>query len=219
MAIITLVLGESGTGKSASLRNFKENEVGIINVAGKPLPFKSNLKTFKSSNYQQIENVLKNAKAKILIIDDAQYLMAFEFMQNANAKGYDKFTTIANNFYELIQTAISLPDDVTVYFLAHTENDQLGNTKMKTIGKMLDEKITVEGLFTIVLRTFVDSGKYQFSTQNNGHDTVKSPMGMFDQQYIDNDLKAIDDAIRQYYDITLKKENSAKDAMKEKEVE
>lgn len=206
MAICTLILGESGTGKSASLRNFQKGEVGIINVANKPLPFKNDLGMFNTSEYSLIKQALKKSKTKTVVIDDVQYLMAFEFMKNANVKGFDKFTTLADNFFSLIRYCTTeLDEDMTVYFLGHTENDPFGNTKMKTIGKLLDEKITIEGLFTIVLRTFVDGGSYQFSTQNNGHDTVKSPMGMFDSQYIDNDLKAVDTAIREYYNIELNK--------------
>lgn len=205
MAICTLILGESGTGKSASLRNFQKGEVGIINVANKPLPFKNDLGMFNTSDYGAIRQALAKSKTKVMVIDDVQYLMAFEFMKNANVKGYDKFTTLADNFFSLIRYCTTeLPNDMTVYFLGHTENDQLGNTKMKTIGKLLDEKITIEGLFTIVLRTFVDGGNYYFSTQNNGHDTVKSPMGMFESQYIENDLKLVDKAVREYYNIKVK---------------
>lgn len=206
MGKIVLILGQSGTGKSASMRNFKEDEIGVINVARKPLPFRSNLKTFNSDNYAEIMSVLKRANAKSIIIDDAQFLMANEFMRAAKQKGYDKFTEIALNFWNLTQFCVNeLPDDVIVYFLAHTEWDNLGNEKMKTVGKMLDDKITIEGLFTIVMKTLVHDNQYSFTTQNSGRDTVKTPIGMFNDSVIPNDLKTVDDTIREYYGIEIKK--------------
>ena len=201
MGIPVLILGESGSGKSASLRNFKEGEVGIINVSSKPLPFKTKLKPFNSDNYMQIEAVIKKAKAKSIVIDDAQYLQANEYMRNAKVQGYQKFTDIALNFWTLVQMVIKdLPDDVIVYFLGHIETDANGKEKFKTIGKMTDN-YSVEGMCTIVLKTLVRDGKYLFTTQTNGMDTVKSPMGMFSETEIDNDLKAVDQTIRKYYEI------------------
>ena len=201
MGIPVMIMGASGSGKSASMRNFKENEVGIINVSGKPLPFKNSLKTFNSDDYQAISGVLSKAKTKSIVIDDCQYLMANEFMRNAKVNGYQKFTDIGLNFWNLIQYVIKgMSQDSIVYFLAHTEKDADGHEKMKTIGKMLDEKITIEGLFTIVLKTVVQDGSYRFSTQTNGQDTVKSPMGMFDPM-IENDLKFVDETIRSFYDL------------------
>ena len=197
-----MILGESGTGKSASLRNFQPDEIGVINVCGKPLPFRSQIKTFNSDNYMQIEKALKANEKRSAVIDDCQYLMANEFMRNAKVTGYQKFTDIAKNFWDLVQMVIrELPEDIIVYFLGHIERDQNGNEKFKTIGKMLDEKITVEGMFTVVLKTSVQDGRYLFSTRNSGSDTVKSPIGMFDEPYIDNDLKMVDTAIREYYNI------------------
>ena len=202
MGIPILVLGESGTGKSASLRNFQPEEVGVVNVCGKPLPFRSRIETFKSDDYLQIDKALKASNKKALVIDDCQYLMANEFMRTAKVNGYQKFTDIAQNFWTLVRLVIDeLPEDVLVYFLGHIERDANGNEKFKTIGKMLDEKITVEGMFTVVLKTYVRDGLYQFSTRNSGADTVKTPIGLFEEPYIDNDLKAVDAAIREYYNI------------------
>ena len=202
MGIPILVLGESGTGKSASLRNFQPEEVGVVNVCGKPLPFRSRIETFKSDDYLQIEKALRASPKKALVIDDCQYLMANEFMRTAKINGYQKFTDIAQNFWTLVRLVIDeLPEDVLVYFLGHIERDANGNEKFKTIGKMLDEKITVEGMFTVVLKTYVRDGRYQFSTRNSGADTVKTPIGLFEEPYIDNDLKAVDAAIREYYNI------------------
>lgn len=200
MGLPVLIIGESGSGKSASMRNFQPGELGIINVSRKPLPFHTSLKCVNTDNYMQIDDTITKAKAKSLVIDDAQYLMANEFMRNAKVNGYQKFTDIALNFWTLVQTVVNdLPDQKIVYFMAHTERDASGNEKMKTIGKMLDEKITIEGLFTIVMKTVVQDGRYMFSTQTNGQDTVKTPMGMFDQPLIDNDLRMVDITIREYY--------------------
>lgn len=201
MGIPVLILGESGSGKSASLRNFKDGEVGIINVSSKPLPFKTSIKPFNSDDYMKIEQVMKKAKAKSIVIDDAQYLQANEYMRNAKIQGYQKFTDIALNFWTLVQMVIKeLPEDVIVYFLGHIETDSNGKEKFKTIGKMTDN-YSVEGMCTIVLKTLVEDGHYYFTTQTNGFDTVKSPMGMFNETKIDNDLKKVDEAIREYYEI------------------
>lgn len=203
MAIPVMILGESGTGKSASMRNFKPGELAIINVAGKPLPFRSELKTLVTDNYKKIESALLNMKAPSAVIDDAQYLLANEFMRRSGELGYQKFTDMAKNYWSLIAETIckQMPPNKIVYFMSHIDRDQNGFEKVKTIGKLLDEKITVEGLFTIVLKTHVEDGKYTFFTQNSGTDTVKSPIGMFPDVQIDNDLKAVDDAIREYYNL------------------
>lgn len=202
MAIPVLILGDSGSGKSTSLRNFQPGELGIINVNGKPLPFKSRLGIVNTDDYMTVEAVLKKAKVKSMAIDDAQYLMANEYMRNAKIPGFQKYIDLGQNFWTLIRVAINeLPDDMIVYFLSHLERDNEGREKMKTIGKMLDEKITVEGMFTIVLKAISHDGGYYFRTHTNGNDTVKSPMGMFDADEIDNDLKMVDEIIRNYYEI------------------
>ena len=201
MAIPVLILGESGTGKSASLRNFEPDDLKVINVANKPLPFKNKFESISTDDYRTIIKELKLNKKKVTVIDDAQYLMANEFMRRATERGFDKFTEIAQNFWTLVNTVKDLPADQVVYFLAHIERDANGNEKIKTIGKLLDEKITVEGMFTIVLKTNVTDGVYSFITQNSGHDTVKSPIGMFPSIVIDNDLKYVDEKIRNYYEI------------------
>ena len=207
MAIPVMILGESGSGKSASMRNFAPDEIGVINVCGKPLPFRNQIKSFNSDNYMHIEKALKSSTKKAAVIDDCQYLLANEYMRQAKVTGFQKFTDIAQNFWALVQMVIhELPDDVIVYFMGHVERDANGNEKFKTIGKMLDEKITVEGMFTIVLKTSVQDGRYLFSTRNSGNDTVKTPIGLFEEPYIDNDLKAVDVAIRDYYNINKTEE-------------
>ena len=201
MAIIVMVYGQSGTGKSTSLRNFKPEDVCIVNVSGKPLPFKNKHKTFNTDDYMAIDAAIKKAPAKSIVIDDATYLMTGEYMRTAKVTGYQKYTDMALNYYTLVKAAAALPSDKIVYFMGHSDTDANGNEKFKTIGKMLDEKVTLEGMFTIVLKTVVTDGKYQFSTRNSGQDTVKTPLGMFNDVLIDNDLAMVDKTIREYYGI------------------
>lgn len=203
MGIPVLILGESGTGKSASLRNFEPEEIVIYNIASKPLPFRKKMPNVaNNATYELIKKSLAKKTVKSYAIDDSQYLMAFEFFDKAKIKGYDKFTELALNFKELVHYIIkNTPNDCIVYFLHHSETGENGNIKAKTIGKMLDEKLTVEGLFSIVLRTKVVSGNYTFITQNSGNDTCKTPMEMFETTEIDNDLKLVDKTIREYYEL------------------
>ena len=207
MAVLVMVYGHSGSGKSASLRNFDPEQVAVINVLGKPLPFRSNMKTYITNDYGKIDAAIHSTKRKSIIIDDATYLMTGEFMRNAKVAGYQKFTDMAANFNSLLMRAKELPDDVVVYFFGHSERDGDGGEKFKTIGKLLDEKVCVEGYFTIVLKTVVQDGRYLFSTRNDGMDTVKTPLGMFSDALIENDLAAVDKAIREYYNIPVKPEN------------
>lgn len=201
MGIPVLILGESGSGKSASLRSFDPGEVVIYNVAGKPLPFRNGAKMMKADNptYAQILGSLAKGTVKRYVVDDSQYLLCFELFDRSAETGYTKFTEMAKHFYDLIRTVIRrLPNDTIVYFLHHTELSE-GRYKAKTIGKMLDEKLTVEGLFSIVLMAKNVDGRHFFLTRSDGTDTVKTPMEMFADAEIDNDLKAVDTAIRSYY--------------------
>lgn len=203
MAVAVLVLGQSGTGKSYSMKEFREDEVCLISVQKALLPFRKKFtETVVTDKYNEIIRTMKATKKKVIVIDDTQYLMCNEFMRRATEKGYDKFTEIAQNFWSLVvQEVNSLPADTIVYLLCHTATDENGVEKMKTIGKLVDEKITPEGLFTIVLKTAVSDGQYYFITQNNGKDTVKSPEGMFSTYAINNDLKYVDEKIRNYYEL------------------
>ena len=212
MARIVMIYGDSGTGKSASLRNFKKGEVCVFEVAGKDLPFKNDWGKFviKINNdataYDLIESQMLKATQqenyiKRFVIDDSQYLMAFEEMNHVKEKGFEKFTNIALNFYNLLRFCqIKLPDDVIVYFLHHAENADDGTSSIMTIGKMLSSRIKIEGLFNIVLKTEIKDNKHYFLTNNSDGLTVaKAPMGMFEESLIDNDLKAVDSIIREYY--------------------
>ena len=201
MAVIVMIYGQSGTGKSTSLRNFTNDEVAVINVSGKPLPFRSKLTTYDTDNYAKISSALGKIERKSIVIDDATYLMVNEFMRTAKVAGYQKYTDMAVNFNSLVAQASQLASDKIVYFLGHSDLKDDGTEHFKTIGKMLDNYVTVEGKFTIVLKTVVQDGKYYFSTHNSGQDTVKSPLGMFEDNYVDNDLKAVDTIIREYYGI------------------
>lgn len=204
MAQKVLILGDSGTGKSASMRNFKPDEVLVINAAGKALPFKNHFEVVNPSFEKLTSDVMKAMDAtdkKVIVVDDAQYIMSFQYMRRIKESGWDKWNDIQGDFFNIIKHVDDLPTDVVVYFLSHLQRDDEGHEKIKTMGKMLDEKITIEGLFTIVLKTSVTDGNYVFLTQNSGMDTVKSPIGMFDSYAIDNDLKYVDTKIRNYYEI------------------
>jgi hypothetical protein len=213
MSISTVILGESGSGKSASMRNMNPANTLLIQVVKKPLPFRSKgwsyfsteNKTgniFVSDDWQAMSAIMRRTQRKVIVVDDFQYVLANEFMRRSDERGYDKFTEIAKHAWELFNVANTLADDVRVYLMSHTQTNEQGDIKLKTIGKMLDEKITPEGLFTIVLRTIVTDKDYFFSTRNNGHDTVKSPIGLFDSERVPNDLAVIDAQISSYYELT-----------------
>lgn len=203
MAVSCMILGVSGTGKSASMRNCKSDKFALVNVAKKPLPFKGNFtERYDGDNYQDAVNFMKKCKAKSIVIDDAQYLMGNEFMRRVTERGFDKFSEMAQNMWKLLNFINQdLPADKIVYLLGHIERDQDGNEKFKTMGKLIDQCINVEGTCTIVLKTHVADGQYSFLTQNSGHDTVKSPIGMFPSFAIDNDLNYVDEKIRNYYEL------------------
>ena len=207
MGMPVLVLGETGSGKSYSIKNFGTDEVGIFSVEKPYLPFKKDFKVKKHATYEDIMTVFKGEpKLKTYIIDDSQYLLVNEMFDKAKDAGYGKFTDIALHFRNLIHFINhGMPDDVIVYFLHHTETDSnTGKIKAKTVGKMLDNQLTVEGCFNIVLLCSVEGTEHYFITQSDGYTTAKSPEGMFDLR-IPNDLKAVDTAIREYYGMEVKK--------------
>lgn len=212
-------MGESGSGKSASLRSFEPGEVCVLNVAGKRLPFRNSFGTSVVNNagYKTIERAVRSGAFKRYVVD-AQYLMAFEAFDRAKETGYQKFTEMALGFYNMLMnckhatvwqknpdgtmTDTKRPtDDAIVYFLHHIDRDENGVVKPKTQGRMLDEKLNVAGLFTTVLLAETDGSEYWFLTRNDGSSVVKAPMGMFDEAKIPNDLKLVDNVIRAYYDM------------------
>lgn len=198
MGMAVFVIGFSGSGKSASLRNFGPDEVGVFSVAGKRLPFQSPLKVAMNSSYQTIETVLQRNSLRAYVVDDSQYLLAFDSFRRAKETSYQKFTDYAVAFYQLLDVIKHTSPDTIVYLLHHAEETDRGMIKAKTIGKMLDNQLVLEGLCEIVLYAGTDGKKYQFLTQSNGFTTAKSPMGMFPLE-IDNDLKAVDTRIREFY--------------------
>lgn len=205
MGIPVLIMGESGSGKSTSLRNFEAGEVGVFNVAAKPLPFRKKLPVVNGADYQTITRSLANASRNCYVIDDSQALMAFSMFAKAKEAGYGKFTDIALDFYNLLQFIINkTPPDCVVYLLHHCEQTDAGKIKAKTVGKMLDNQLTVEGLFSIVLLCRTDGQKHYFETQSDGYTTCKSPMGMLPLE-MDNDVRSLDDAIRGYWGLTPRK--------------
>lgn len=206
MAIPVLIIGRSGSGKSTSLRNFKDGEIGIIRVISKPLPFKNNLKSMVTDDYAKIMAILKVANSKSLVIDDANYLMTNQFMKGHSSTGagngvFSFYNVIGDNFWTLINFVAALPDDKIVYIMMHEDESDNGKIKPKSIGKMLDEKVCIEGMFTVVLRCLYENGRHIFKTQTDGLDVCKSPIGMFETEEIDNDLKMVDETIRNYYEI------------------
>lgn len=209
MSVSTMILGESGTGKSTSMRNLAPSETLLIQTVKKPLPFRS--KEWKpvadggnvlvTDDSQRIMAAMQKTRRKVIVIDDYQYMIANEFMRRTSERGYDKFTEMALHAWQVAKLASELPDDVRVYILSHTDTKDDGTVKAKTIGKLLDEKITLEGLFSIVLRTGKNDGGYFFRTKNSGSDTVKTPIGLFESETIDNDLAEVDKAICEYYEL------------------
>lgn len=209
MGIPVLILGYSGSGKTRSIKLMNPETTGVFLVEKPRLPFREPFKVVKNASYQQIMTALKNPTMKSYVIDDSQYLLVNEFFDKANEKGYEKFTQIALNFRNLIHWVnVGCPDDVIVYFLHHIQTDDLtGRVKAKTIGKMLDEKLTVEGCFDVVMMTEHNQDGWWFRTHTGGNDPVKTPEDMFQDDLIPNDLAMVDNAIREYYGLTPVKNN------------
>lgn len=200
-----LIMGESGTGKSTSMRNCDPATVAVVNPVGKPLPFKNHFEMLvNETDARKITRYMKDQAAagkKLIVVDDFQYILAVPYMNRIKETGWDKYNDFGANYFEIIDVCKDLPDDVIVVYMTHLETLDNGLTTVKLIGKLLREKITIEGLFTVVLRTGVNEGKYYFYTQNSGKDTVKSPLGMFPTYAIDNDLNYVADKIHNYYEI------------------
>jgi len=224
MANLIAIVGASGAGKSSSIRTLNPEETFIINVASKPLPFKGwrskytvwnkdnpNGNYINTSDVPTINKILayintKRPEIKNVILEDTQYIMAFEYMDRASEKGFQKFTDIAQKFYSVLKNGITMRDDLNIIMTCHSENVGTADDpsfKIKTLGKLLDNSITVEGLFTYVLFADIQRGeddapKYVFQTHSDGSTTAKSPMGCFDEDYIPNDLQYVIDKIREY---------------------
>ena len=212
MGVTVLVLGASGSGKSTSLRNFEPGEVAVFDVAGKPLPFRKRLDVAHRPSYGVIMKKLKENSRRAYVIDDANYLMAFQNFALASVKGYDKFTTMAVNFEQLLEASNATDEDTVTYYLMHPEYDAEGRMKPKSIGKMLDSQLCIEGMFPIVLVAQRMEDGYRFVTQTDGNTPAKTPMGMFPDVIIDNDLKMVDSAIREYWGMRPLTDNEKKES-------
>ena len=224
MAQSVLIIADSGTGKSTSIKSLNPKETFIINIANKPLPFKGWKKNYSNISKDNPKGNMTSASSapgiikamqhvndkmleiKTLVVDDWQYMSSFEYFDRANEKGYDKFTSIAANLAQVAKMPKDMREDLTIFFLTHSEEstDVNGHRKVKakTVGKMIDNALTLEGLFSIVLfgkiRKTEDGLEYGFDTQNNGENTCKSPMGMFEESFINNDLQFVKDCIIKY---------------------
>ena len=206
MGLPVLCLGASGSGKSTSMRNFSPDEIGVFNVASKPLPFRTKLPLFNCSDYGKIMAAMQKSDKKVFVVDDAQFLSVFANFARAKETGYGKFVDMALNEYNLIQFCIkNLPDDTIVYFLRHIDVDDGGRIHAKTIGKMLDQNLGgLESMFSIVLLAGTDGNEHWFETQSDGYSPAKTPLDMFKDRRIDNDLKMVDKTIRSYYEMGSK---------------
>jgi hypothetical protein len=213
MSIPVLILGHPGTGKTTSLRNMDASKTLLIQAVKKPLPFRAkgwghwdgeknpNGNITVCDSAPRICQILRGTKRKIICLDDTNYVMSNSFMRRAAETGYQKFTEMACDTFNIFETAANLADDVRVYIFAHTQQNDDGIQRFKTIGKMLDEKVVLDGLVTICLKTMVSDGRYYFATRNNGADTVKTPIGIFEDDVIENDLAAVDSKIAAFYDV------------------
>ena len=205
VSIPILIIGKSGSGKSASLRNFKAEEVDVINVESKPLPFRNNFVTINTDDYRAVCKAIKNSKKKVIVVDDAGYLITNAFMRGHASQGagnamFNFYNQLADNFWKLITYIKSMDDkNKIVYIIMHDQKNDYGDIRPKTIGKLLDDKVCVEGMFTIVLHSMVQDGRFVFRTRSDGFDVTKTPIGLFDTEEVDNDLRMVDEKIREFY--------------------
>ena len=214
MGIPIIIYGKSGSGKSTSLRNFNEKELALVNVIKKPLPFKGKFEsTINTDDYGTIVKCIAKTEKKSIVIDDAGYLITNQFMNNHSKVGggnavFGLYNSIGDNFWNLVMFIITkLPTDKIVYIIMHEEKNEFGDIIPKTIGKLIDEKVCSEGMCTIVLRCMCNDNRHYFTTQSNGLDVAKTPLGMFENIEIDNDLKLVDTTIREYYMLGSEKDN------------
>lgn len=218
MATPVLIIGKSGSGKSASLRNCVGQDFNLVRVLNKPLPFKGVINGWKTDDYKLIKKALLSSKAKSLVVDDAGYLITNQFMNGHSNAGtgngvFKLYNEIGDHFWGLIQFIVNdVPEEKIVYVMMHEDINDFGDIKPKTIGKLLDEKVCIEGMFTIVFRCISDSNKHLFITQSDNGAISKTPIGMFEELEIDNDLTIVDRVIREYYELdTANQEEKAED--------
>lgn len=216
MAIPVLIIGKSGSGKSTSLRNCVGGDYNLIRVLDKPLPFRGKIDGWSTDDYELVKGCLKSSKANNIVIDDAGYLITNHFMKGHGKTGggngvFALYNDLGDAYWKLMQFIINdLPSEKIVYLFMHEDKNDFGDIKPKTIGKLLDEKVCLEGMFTIVLRCIEESSKHLFVTQSHGGAVSKSPMGMFEKLTIDNDLLLVEKTIRDYYEINIEEEKGDK---------
>lgn len=206
MSKLVLIIAKSGTGKSSAIRNLDPKEAAVVLCSGKDLPFRHELSTMVPNGYPDVIAIIEKSTKPIIIIDDANYLMSFEEMSRVNESGYGKFTVMASNMFQVFKHIIDKQSDQVFYIIAHqSEGEDDDQLRFKTTGKMLSEKVVLEGLTNIVLSTEVADGEFLFKVQTDGKG-VKTPLGMFDSATIPNDLRLVDAAIRKFYEPIKKKE-------------
>ena len=222
MGIPCIIYGKSGSGKSRSMKNFGTEEICLINVEGKSLPFRHTFKyTAKADDVNVILGAIKKLPptVKTVVIDDCGYIMTHYFMKNhRNMKGnaqFDMYNQMADDMCSLINGIKALPEDFIVYLMFHEETSDYGDTKLLTIGKLLDQKAPLIGMVTIAIRCMSNGGRHFFNTVTDGSDITKAPEEMFASEEIDNDLKAVDQAIREYYNIAVEEPKTKKTKEKE----
>lgn len=223
MAVPVLIIGKSGSGKSTSLRNCQNDNWNLVRVLKKPLPFKGKINGWSTDDYQTVMKCLIGSKAQSIVIDDAGYLITNQFMSKHSSLGqgsavFDFYNLVADHFWNLIQfITTKVQDNKIVYVMMHEDKNDYGDVKPKTIGKLLDEKVCLEGMFTIVLRCIEEGGKHLFVTQSANGAVSKSPIGMFETLTIDNDLVIVDKAVREFYGMDTKEETEKEAAGKTEE--
>ena len=221
MSSTTLVLGPSGTGKSTSLRNLNPETTFIFGILDKPLPFRGYKNKFNkdkknyhcSDDFRVLLQYIKAVNERLpevttFIIDDFQYLLAHEFMNRVSERGFDKYSELAFHAWSVIKALTETRDDLHCFVLTHSDTDQQGNMKIKTIGRLLEDKITLEGMFTCCLFSMIVDGEYKFLTNSDGIRLSKSPLGMFEEQFIDNDLTIVIEKMNEYYNYEVLSEET-----------
>jgi hypothetical protein len=205
MSRLILVLGKSGTGKSTSLRNFKKDEINVISITGKELPFRTDIKAYHPKSYAETLAGIEQAKTPVVVIDDANYLMSFYEFATINEVGYSKFSRNADNMVKLFNAIINKETDQNFYVLAHSAETEDGRLEFKTTGKMVSEKYNISGITNIIIESIMDdaSGEFVFRVQADGRG-VKTPLEMFNSVTVPNDLKAVNKTINDYYKETTK---------------
>lgn len=199
MSQLTFVLGKTGTGKSTSLRNFKKADgIGYITATGKQLPFKNDIPQYHAESYSKLMAAINQSEAPVVVIDDFNYYMTREEFAQANNKGYEKFTQMAVNVVNVIDLITNKKSDQRFYILAHSENNDNNELRLKTTGKMVSDKFVPEGLANQVVETAVIDGEFVFKVKTDGTG-IKTPMGMFDGEPVENDLKVLDEKIKAFY--------------------